>query len=406
MMLKKMLYALILLGALSPLLVNQAFAHQITVFAPINYNIPPVLPFPLWGNANSPGASSYINPLDGWTSLNIPAGAGPGWAESWFDTGWKLFNSTIAQSGSVTADAWINYTITGTAGIRAFLFVYEYNPTGTLFPPFQWWVEVASNAVPGNWESSFDLNVNPNDKSNVGNPFSWTPGSWYMARVLLFANAANSASSFVTVAPLLIPPLTTPPFNVGKFDDILFITYVSSTDNDFVNPQPLPPSILPVPAVGPVGTPVDVNGTGFQPNEDLTLYWDSTPVGTTMTDANGSFFDVFFDVPTNSTNGPHVISATGANDSATSFFDVFVDVPPLVGDLNGDGTVNILDAILLSNSFGQTDPNILDPPAATTPATTAAATKFTYTSMIAMTALIPLAFFGFRRKKTKKVFSP
>jgi hypothetical protein len=66
---RKLVLVVVLLAVLSPLLVNQGFAHQITAFAPINYAIAPVLPFPIWGNANSPPltTSSFINPVEGWT---------------------------------------------------------------------------------------------------------------------------------------------------------------------------------------------------------------------------------------------------------------------------------------------------------------------------------------------------
>jgi len=400
---KLALVAAILVAVLSPMLVNQAFAHGITVFAPISYAVPPTLPLPIWGDASSPGppiTTSFLNPVEGWTSLNIFPGAPAGsWAESWYWTGWTIFNSSLPlQSGSVSADTWMNYTIKGQAGIRAFLFVYEWTPptlsgtTGT----FQWWVEFALNAIPGNWESSFDLNVNPNDKSNLGNPFTWTPGSWYLALVLLQAVVANPSSSFISAAPPLTPavlpqpPLPLPPSVVGgKFDDILFITYLSSP-NDFVSDPG--PSIVSTPPLGPTGTQVSVNGTGFQPDETVNVTLDSQTVAATTTDANG-FFDVFFDVPVGETLGTHVIMATGAtNDTASSFFDVFTEVPPLIGDLKGEGRTGLDDLVLLAKSYNQGDPNMIDPPSS--------GSQVTYAG-VTLLAAIPLALFGRRQKQRK-----
>jgi hypothetical protein len=404
---KLALVAAVLVAVLSPMLVNQAFAHGITVFTPINYAIPPVLPLPIWGDASSPGppaTTSFLNPVEGWTSLNIFPGSPAGsWAESWYWTGWTMFNSSLPlQSGSVTADTWINYTIKGQAGIRAFLFVYEWTPPSTsgTTGTFEWWREVAGNAIPGNWESSFDLNVNPNDKSNLGNPFSWTPGSWYVALVLLQAVVGNPASSFISVAPPLIPavlpqpPLPVPPSVVGgKFDDILFITYLSSP-NDFVSDPG--PTIVTNPPLGPIGTSVNINGTGYQPFETINVTLNGQTVATTTTDANG-FFDIpDIDIPAGTPLGQLVFIATGATgDGARSFFDVFAEIPPLLGDLNGDGKVSLADLQILAKGYGQTDPNIIDPPAS--------GTQVTYAGVTLLAAIVPLGLFIRRQKEHRRL---
>jgi hypothetical protein len=386
---KKILLVVIFVATLLPLLVQQqAFAFQINVFAPLNYaGVPPSVPTPFasWGAIPAPLTPSIatINPPTGATILNaIPTAANPGWAMSWFDTGWWQFLPALpAQKGSVTADTWLNYLIKGRAGIFAFLWVWDVSTNTAGTATWQVWTDATYDAVPGTRENSFDLNVNPYDLSNLGNPFQWTPGDFYYARVLLYAYASNvpAGNIFQTMD--------------GKFDDMLFITYTSSTGHDFVDP--LSPSITLNPVLGPVGTPVAVNGTGFAPGETVQLYWDSQLMNTTMADANGSFFDIFVDVPSGSTLGPHLINATGAtNDTANSFFDVFAPASPLVGDINHDGKVSLQDLVLLAQNYGRTDPN-MDPPAPAQPATISL-------SAITLAAAIPLALLEIRRKTQKK----
>lgn len=384
---KKILLAAILTVAMSLLCVNQAFAYQINVFAPLNYaGVPPSNPSPFasWGAIPAPLTPSVatINPTTGNTILNaIPTAATAGWAMSWFDTGWWQFLPTLpTQQGSVTADSWLYYVITGRAGIRAILWVWDYGVNSTGVATWQVWTETSFDAFPGTRENSFDLNVNPYDLSNLGNTFQWKPGDFYYARVLLYAYASNvpAGNSFVS--------------RDGKFDDILFITYTSTTGHDFVDP-PMPTTTL-SPPIGPAGTMVAVNGTGFAPGETVTLYWDSTPMNATTADANGSFFDIFVDVPAGSTIGTHLISATGAtNDTANSFFDVFTPTTPLLGDVNGDGTVNMKDIALVARNFGTSDPNI-DPPGA-------APQNTIRLSAVGLVA-IPLVLLEIRRKPRKK----
>jgi hypothetical protein len=381
---KKILLVAIFAAALLSLLVHQAFAYQINVFAPLNYA--GVLPsnataFASWGAISAPLTPSFasVNQLTGATVLAAqPTATTSGWAMSWFDSGWWQFNN-VTQRGSVTADSWLYYVITGRAGIRAFLWVWDLRVnTAGVVTFWQVWTDTASDGLPGTREKSFDLNVNPYDLSNLGNNFQWTPGDFYYAKVLLFAYASSvpPGNSFKTID--------------GKFDDVLFITYTSSTGHDFLAP-PLSPSISLSPPVGPVGTNVAVSGQGFAPNELVTLYWDSQPMNQTQTDANGSFFDIFVDVPSGSAMGSHLISAIGAtNDRANSFFDIFTPASPLVGDINGDGKVSLQDLVLLANNYGR-----MDPSGAVQPATIGL-------SSVALAAAIPLALIEIRRKAQKK----
>lgn len=386
---KKILLVVILTIALPILLVNQAFAYQINVFAPLNYAaVPPSFPtaFASWGAIAAPLTPSlaFLNQFTGATILNaIPSATASGWAMSWFDTGWWQFSTSLpTQRGSVTADSWLYYAIKGRAGIRAFLWVWDFgvNSAGVV-TTWQVWTETAADGLVGTRENSFDLNVNPYDLSNLGNNFQWTPGDFYYARVLLYAYAPFTppGNSFNTID--------------GKFDNILFITYTSSTGHDFIDP-PLAPSITLNPVLGPAGTPVAVSGQGFAPGELVTLYWDSLPMNQTMANANGSFFDIFVDVPSGSTLGAHLINATGASgDSANSFFDVFIPAPPLVGDINHDGFVDGSDLIIAAREYGEADPNM-------NPLGTAQQTTIGL-STVALVA-IPLVLLEIRRKAQKK----
>jgi hypothetical protein len=385
-MYKKLASIAVLVATVSLLLVNQAFAYQTNVFTPLNYAaVPPSFPAPFasWGAIPAPltPSSASVNQFTGATSVNaIPTATTSGWAMSWFDTGWWQFNPSLpTQKGSVTADSWLYYVITGRAGIRAFLWIWDFGVNSAGVTTWQVWTETASDGLPGTRENSFDLNVNPYDLSNLGNNFQWTPGDYYYARVLFYAYASFTppGNSFKTID--------------GKFDNILFITYTSSTGHDFIDPA-LSPTITLNPVLGPVGTPVDVSGQGFAPNELVTVYWDSLPMNQTLTDANGSFFDVFTSVPSSSTLGMHLIRVTGATgDLANSFFDVFMPVPPLVGDVNGDGKVDGKDLVLVALHFGQTDPNITLPP-----------TTATALSTFGLATVIPLIVFELRRRTQKR----
>jgi len=73
---------------------------------------------------------------------------------------------------------------------------------------------------------------------------------------------------------------------------------------------------------GYVGDTVTVSGTRFAASSNVTIYFDSTSVGTTSTDDDGTFDDVTFNVPS-SYRGSHTIKAQDASDNyATATFAV------------------------------------------------------------------------------------
>ena len=85
------------------------------------------------------------------------------------------------------------------------------------------------------------------------------------------------------------------------------------------------------------------------------------------TDASGVLATLAFNVTGYGSYGNCPITIAGGNLRATSSDTVGVNVTcnsasvrvlvHILGDINGDGTVNILDAILLSNAFGSHGPN-------------------------------------------------
>lgn len=79
------------------------------------------------------------------------------------------------------------------------------------------------------------------------------------------------------------------------------------------------------PDSGPVGTEVEVSGSGFAANSDVTITFDATQVATTTTDDDGNF-TVTFTVPS-ATAGAHTVTATdAAGNSASATFTVESDV--------------------------------------------------------------------------------
>jgi hypothetical protein len=378
---RKLGISIALAMVLSSLLFGQVFAHEIKVFAPVNYaGVPPSAPTPfmLWGSFATPGSFASIDPNEGLTVLNAaPNGINPGLAMSWFDTGWYNYTGPT-QKGSVTSDTWLNYRIPSFgAGFFAYLWVFEKDPiTGT----FQYWTARAWDGMPASTlkNGTFDLGVIEQTPSNAGNQFIWTTSRLYFARVLLLSIAFPGTETT----------------SDGKYDDLLWIGYTNSPQDhwDALNPQPLPPNHV-QPVLGPNGTNVSVDVAGFAPNEMVKLYLDDQLVSQSPADGAGKYSIVF---PLAGLPGIHVIRAVGdSGTEANSFFDIFVPASPLVGDVNGDGRIDMRDIVSILQNFNRMDPNKPNMPGA-------AQQTVAGLSAVALGAIFALGIFRRRKKNTSK----
>lgn len=86
----------------------------------------------------------------------------------------------------------------------------------------------------------------------------------------------------------------------------------------YVNPPPPPPYIILNPDEGEPGTIVTVSGYNYTANDNITVYWDGSPVNNTITDSSGNF-QVKFQVPPDATGGLHVVNASDVNYSIATF---------------------------------------------------------------------------------------
>ena len=379
MNLKKIVCTAILMAALSTLLVNQASAHQIIVFAAPNY---PAIPwisgaFSTNGVANPPDADGRT--VNDFAPVNP---ALPGHAVPWVSTGWVTC-TWATQQGSVHGDTWIQYGITAPAGVKVQLIHEQMSIIPFTYRRWEtWW----GDAVPGIRTSTVDLGINPRDLSVFNSPgpqnplqFQWTNGLMYRTTVRIWAIASPGGSVFIEQA---------------KFDDVIWITYVTSPEKYSVQPLAGGAYTELIPRAGPAGTQVKVSGTGFAPETLVYIYFDDSLVNKTVSTLGG-LFESWFNVPDPSAKGPHVVKAIDAlENTAYDFFDVFIEAPPIRGDLNGDGRVNILDAIILAANFGKTDPNV-DPPGEAGATDTSMST-----STLVLIAAVSIGLFRLR-KRTK-----
>ena len=387
MNLKKIVCTAILMAALSTLLVNQASAHQIIVFAAPNYPANPWISgsFVINGWANTPDADGYT------ANDHAPINSAlPGEAVPWVCTPLTLC-TWANQTGSVHADAWAGYILTGAAGIKVQLRHEQWSFTPLTYRYWEkWWWD----AIPTTWRTNtVDLGINYYDLSVYNWPgpqnplhFQWTNGFFYRTIVRIWATAAANSMAFIEIA---------------KFDDILWMTYVTSPGKYEVQ-SPSDPQIELSPPAGPVKAQVNVTGTGFAPEATVYIYFDETQVNKTISNPDGTFKSQF-SVPDPSAKGPHVVRAIDAlENTAYDFFDIFIEAPPIPrGDLNGDGRVNILDAIMLAANWGKTDPNVDPPEKAGAPPEKASATDIsTSMSTIALIATVSIGLFRLC-KKTK-----
>ena len=106
----------------------------------------------------------------------------------------------------------------------------------------------------------------------------------------------------------------------------------------------------------------EVDGEGFTPNDTVHLFVDGQLAGQSQVDGAGKYAIVF---PLAGRPGAHFVKTMDDHgNQAFSFFDIFTEAGPIVGDLNGDGQVDIFDAIMVARNFGKTDPTMTTPGAA------------------------------------------
>jgi len=381
MSVKKFLVAVLII-ALSTLIVNQVSALTITVFAPSAYPYIDLIPgaFAVNGQAFPPDANGYT--ANQYAPVN-PAAFG--WALTWDSTPWQQFIGPN-QQGSVHADSWLYYLISGLAGVRFYLFHVQWS-----FGTFRVWEKYWSDAItpPGGEANVVDLGICRYDNSIFNwpgpqnpQPFQWTNGFWYRTYVCILAWANAGSSAFIEVA---------------KYDDILWIAYTSSPESPWVQ-SPGSPEISVDPPMGPAGTNTRVSGTEFAPESTVYIYCDDQLVNKTLSDGDGNF-KCYAKIPPEMAKGPHAIRAIDALENmAGDFFDVFIEKPPIVGDVTGptrgvpDGKTNMLDIVLLILNFGKTDPNV-DPPEET-----GAAEISKCMLTLTLIAAVPIGFFRLRKR--------
>jgi len=351
-------FAIVLMAVVSSLFVNPALAVQIRVFAPLNYvGQPPSYPtaFRWWGTSCLGTASATINQLSGFTTMKATGGIiYSACANSYFMTN-KYWFTGPTQTGSVHADVWLEYGINATgAGVGVELEVYAWNNTFC-----QGWRKRWTDALPTPSytvrNATADIGINPYDLSVGGFRFKWFTNCWYEAIIRVYVFAGANTLAFV---------------EIGKFDDVSWITYTSSTDEDWVQSASDPQIVL-SPPFGPNGSQVIVNGTGFAPSSPVIpvpvyIYYDDGLVNKTMSDAYGNF-TCSFKASSAKEGFFHVVKAIDSLENmAFDFFDVFIEAPPITGDITGpqgvpDGKIDMRDIGAVAKNFGKTDPNV-DPP--------------------------------------------
>jgi hypothetical protein len=89
------------------------------------------------------------------------------------------------------------------------------------------------------------------------------------------------------------------------------------------------PVITLIPTSGPVLTEVAITGTGFDPNQVVTITFGSINLGTVTTNSIGSF-SATFNVPLSSSIGDQTVKASQGSNSATKTFKVTALVNPVI----------------------------------------------------------------------------
>lgn len=101
------------------------------------------------------------------------------------------------------------------------------------------------------------------------------------------------------------------------------------------------------------GDTIEVSGRNYMPNGDVTIYVDDEPIGTTPTDPNGSFSDVFFFEPGSDpfdggVPADYVVRAKDAE--GNSDFSI-LELKPFDGDINLDTVVDFKDIAAIADNW-------------------------------------------------------
>ncbi len=167
------------------------------------------------------------------------------------------------------------------------------------------------------------------------NGTSFTPNSTYTVKfdtTTVASSAYDGIGTFVT-------SFSVPTKARGQYD-VTATTIAGDTSNTIK--FTITPKVTPSPLSGYVGDTVTVDGTGFKASSSVTIYFDTTNVGTATTDANGSFSDATFTVP-EGCGGTHTVKGKDADgESPTVNFTTSpkVTVSPASGAVGDTVTVN------------------------------------------------------------------
>lgn len=126
--------------------------------------------------------------------------------------------------------------------------------------------------------------------------------------------AHETATATFTITTGEPPPTSTP---LG----------MQGTPEPTVRPSPTPgPAIVLTPNQGPGGTRVRVQGYNFIGNRTISLYWDGAQIGSEqpITSRPDGYFEGYFTVAANATQGVHQVGARDGTRSAAAPFTVIV----------------------------------------------------------------------------------
>jgi hypothetical protein len=165
----------------------------------------------------------------------------------------------------------------------------------------------------------------------------FTPNSAYSAKfedTILAMGNVGSAGSFSTTCEI-------PPYPRGSHE-VTVTTSGSDTSN--IAGFTIIPAVHTDINYGHVGEQVDISGNGFAAYADIEIYFDNDNVGTTRTNARGSFFGATLTVP-EVTGGDHTIAVSDGIYAPTLTFQVvpLIELNPMpekVGDrisISGSG---------------------------------------------------------------------